>query len=116
MAIRLSPKKSTRPLEELVQLIDDMPPSEPAVPPSAPGAPASPSNPANTDDPLSPPFLSLKEAADWLCVSVSTVKRMIQKNELTTVRVGARRKVPAGSLASYVARDVMLPNQVTDTL
>lgn len=58
------------------------------------------------------PFLSLRQAADWLCVSRSTLKRMIAKDELFTVRVGERRKVSAAALAAYVAKDILLPEQV----
>jgi excisionase family DNA binding protein len=61
-----------------------------------------------------PPFLSLREAADWLCVSRSTLKRMIAKGELTAVHVGKRRKIPANVLTVYVTRDVMFPSQVVD--
>jgi excisionase family DNA binding protein len=61
-----------------------------------------------------PPFLSLTEAADWLCVSVSTLKRLIAKGDLTTIRVGARQKIPASHLEAYVAKDILLPSQVTD--
>jgi excisionase family DNA binding protein len=59
-----------------------------------------------------PPFLSLKEAADWLCVSLSTLKRLIAKGEISSIRIGARQKVPASHLAAYVARDIMLPSEV----
>ena len=51
-----------------------------------------------------PPFLSLRQAADWLCVSISTLKRLIANGELSTIKVGARRKIPANHLAAYVAR------------
>lgn len=61
-----------------------------------------------------PPFLSLKEAADWLCVSLSTLKRMVAKGELSTVRVGARRKISASALSAYVAKDIVLPSEVDD--
>jgi len=61
-----------------------------------------------------PPFLSLTESADWLCVSVSTLKRLIAKGCLTTIRVGARQKIPASHLEAYVAKDILLPSQVTD--
>ena len=61
-----------------------------------------------------PPFLSLPEAADWLCVSVSTLKRLIAKGDLTTIRVGARQKIPASHLEAYVAKDILLPSQVVD--
>ena len=49
----------------------------------------------------SPPFLSLTEAADWLAVSLSTVKRLVDRHELATVRIGARRKIPLSELKHY---------------
>jgi excisionase family DNA binding protein len=63
-----------------------------------------------------PPFLSLREAADWLCISISTLKRLIAKGELSIIKVGARRKIPASVLAAYVGRDILLPSQVLDIL
>ena len=63
-----------------------------------------------------PPFLSLTESAEWLCVSVSTLKRLIAKGDLTTIRVGARQKIPASHLEAYVAKDILLPSQVTDPI
>jgi excisionase family DNA binding protein len=66
--------------------------------------------------PPAPPFLSLREAADWLCVSLPTLKRMIGNGELRAVRVGARRKVPASYLSAYVARDILLPSEVADVV
>src|SRR4051794_27446412 len=66
-------------------------------------------------NPLDPPFLSLPEAAAWLGVSRSTVKRLIAKGDLVTVRVGARQKVPASFLAQYVAREILLPCDAVKT-
>jgi excisionase family DNA binding protein len=66
------------------------------------------------NEPPAPPFLSLREAAEWLCVSLPTLKRTIAKGDLSTVRVGARRKVPANYLATYVAKDILLPEQVIE--
>ena len=60
------------------------------------------------------PFLSLREAADWLCISMSTLKRMITTGELTAVRVGKRRKIPASVLTAYITKDVLFPTQVID--
>ena len=60
------------------------------------------------------PFLSLREAAEWLCVSRSTLKRMIGRGELTTVLVGKRHKVPADCLSTYVTRDILLPEAVSE--
>ena len=57
---------------------------------------------------LQPPFLSLPEAAEWLCVSKSTVKRLIAKGDLVALRVGARRKIPASCLSAYVKRDILI--------
>jgi excisionase family DNA binding protein len=92
------------PKADVANLEPDPPAREPSIPPPAP----------STDQQPAPPFLSLTAAADWLCVSVSTLKRMIAKGELTTVRVGARQKIPASQLAAYVAKDILLPSQVTD--
>ena len=58
-----------------------------------------------------PPYLSLREAAEWLCVSLSTIKRMVARGTLSTVRIGERNKVPANVLEAYVARDVLIPGQ-----
>jgi excisionase family DNA binding protein len=55
------------------------------------------------------PFLTIAEAAHWLGVSVSTVKRLIRRGELINVQIGARRKIPNTSLTSYVTRGVMFP-------
>jgi excisionase family DNA binding protein len=63
---------------------------------------------------LTPPFLSLREAADWLCVSMSTVKRMIAQGQLSTIRVGHRQKIPADVLAAYVGKDLTIPTQAAD--
>ena len=81
------------------------------VPQPAVSAQSLPGHPDQQKDEHTPPFLSLREAADWLCVSLSTLKRLIAKGELSTVRVGARQKVPANHLAAYIAKDVLLPSQ-----
>jgi excisionase family DNA binding protein len=64
--------------------------------------------------PPAPPFLSFREAADWLCVSLSTLKRMVAKGEFTAIRVGKRRKIPADYLAAYVGKDVLIPEDNTE--
>jgi excisionase family DNA binding protein len=74
--------------------------------------PAGPDPEAKSTEPPGPPFLSLREAADWLCVSLSTLKRTITKGGLGTIRVGKHRNVPASYLAAYVAQDILLPDQV----
>jgi excisionase family DNA binding protein len=67
-----------------------------------------------TEVPPEPPFLSIGESAQWLCVSPSTVKRLIAKGELSVIHVGKRRKVPANYLAAYVARDLFIPDESID--
>jgi excisionase family DNA binding protein len=86
---------------------------------AAPGSPVQATAPldgSGDEQKPAPPFLSLRESADWLCVSISTLKRLIAKGELSTIRVGARRKIPASHLAAYVSRDILLPSQVLDIL
>ena len=70
---------------------------------------ALPTTPAETVQ--GAPFLSLREAAEWLCVSLSTLKRMVASGKLETVRIGQRQKIPASVLEAYVARDILIPNQ-----
>ncbi len=83
--------------------------------PAAPEVIGTADSVATADASPSPPFLSLREAADWLCVSHSTLLRLVAKGELSAVWVGKRRKIPASCLSAYVARDILLPNQVIDT-
>jgi excisionase family DNA binding protein len=75
---------------------------------------APPTDATNTEAFAAPPFLSFREAADWLCVSLSTLQRMIAKGDLSAIRVGKRRKIPAGCLAAYVARDILIPKDGSD--
>ena len=107
MPIRMPRTTHTRSLEEILDLTPHVPARlSPEL--SAPGS--------SEADPESaaPPFLSLKEAADWLCVSMSTLKRLISRGEISTLRVGARRKIPANYLAAYIAKDILTPEQVVD--
>jgi excisionase family DNA binding protein len=108
MSIKLSRPRPASSLNEISHLIPDV------LPAGSPPAPSPDGNPANATPPPAPPFLSLREAADWLCVSLSTLKRLIGKGTLATLRVGARRKIPASFLAAYVAREILLPDQVQD--
>jgi len=48
-----------------------------------------------------PPFFSLGAAAEWLGVSLSTVKRMVGRGDFATVRIGDRRKIPLSELRDY---------------
>ncbi len=103
MPIRLNRSTSASRLEEIVGSLPDTEPANSS-------APLASSGPAQDDAPLAPPFLSLREAAEWLCVSISSVKRLIAKGELIAVRIGARRKIPGCSLEAYVTRDILIPN------
>lgn len=95
-----------RTLDSKVDPPEAGPPAMPAVATADSVEPA-PAIAATPDTPQ-PPFLSLPEAAEWLCVSRSTVKRLIAKGDLEAIRVGARRKVPASSLSAYVKRDILI--------
>ena len=50
---------------------------------------------------IAPPFLALGAAAEWLDVSLSTLKRMVSRGDLATVRIGERRKIPLATLNNY---------------
>jgi excisionase family DNA binding protein len=104
MPIRLPPA-CVPSREEISQLSTDMDAANPPVLPTQGDAATQPE----------PPFLSLREAAEWLCISQSTLKRLIANGTLGTLRVGSRRKILASTLAAYVARDILLPDQVQDT-
>lgn len=49
-----------------------------------------------------PPFYGLSEAANWLGVSLATIKRLLTKGSLPHVRIGVRRKIPFSALRAYV--------------
>jgi excisionase family DNA binding protein len=108
MPIRLNRKPATPSLEDITRLLPDESAAQ-ASPEATSG-----SDPTAAGPSPSPPFLSLRQTADWLCVSLSTVKRLIAKGELTSVRVGARRKIPSSQLTAYVAKDILLPDQIKD--
>jgi excisionase family DNA binding protein len=48
-------------------------------------------------------------------VSLSTLKRMVARGELLAIRVGKHRKIPASSLAAYVGKDLLIPEENTET-
>ena len=56
--------------------------------------------------PPAPPFLSLKEAAVFLSVSLSTLNRLLVRGQLVAIRIGARRKIPAESLSVYLSQNI----------
>ena len=112
MPIRLR-RRTTRSLDDLLRVVSDTPVQEASAPAADPASVASTEQP---DTEPAPPFLSLREAADWLCVSLSTLKRMISKNELVTLRIGKRRKIPASYLAEYLAKDILIPSELSDII
>jgi excisionase family DNA binding protein len=87
--------------------------ASPACPLRAPPYQPYPAAPNVSTSPA-PPFLSLRAAAEWLCVSLSTLKRLVARGEFIAVRVGKRRKIPAGSLAAYVSKDLLIPGDETE--
>jgi len=110
MPIRVR-RKTTRSLDDLLRAVSDTPAHEPCAP-ATELASAVADHAKQPDTEPAPPFLSLKESADWLGVSLSTLKRMISKNELVALRIGKRRKIPASYLAAYLARDVLVPSEI----
>jgi excisionase family DNA binding protein len=65
--------------------------------------------PAAPAGPTPPTLLSLDEAAAWLSVSKSTVKRLLDRGDLVAIRVGRRRKISADTLADYLRRGLADP-------
>ena len=58
-------------------------------------------------EPEIPTLLTVADVAERLRVSTRQVWRLIHDDELETIRIGARGvRVPAASLAAYVARQV----------
>jgi excisionase family DNA binding protein len=100
---------ATSSIDEITRLLPDVGSPEPSVQSTAN------CNPVSAEPLVASPFLSMREAAEWLCVSRSTLKRLIAKGELTTIRVGKRRKISANCLSAYVTRDVLLPEAIADT-
>ena len=109
MPIRLKRRVRLSSLVEITRLLPDTPTS------TEPESPIKDCAPANAQPSVLSPFLSIREAAEWLCVSRSTLKRLINSGDLTTVRVGKRRKISAASLSVYVTKDIVLPENVLET-
>ena len=87
----------------------------PANPVSSSQVPEPPQHATGSEDFMTTgPFLSISEAAAWLCVSVSTVKRMLTRGDIQAVRVGKRRKVPAETLAAHVSKNILIPEHDKD--
>jgi len=49
-------------------------------------------------------FLSVSETARLLCISYSTVLRLIHSNELPAVMIGNRYKMKASDLVDYIQK------------
>ena len=106
--VRLKRNVTSSSLEEISRLLPED--SHPELSPAAAWNPVS-SSPAPSSN---PPFLSLREAANWLCVSLSRVKRLLARGELASVRIGARQKIPSSELTVYISKDILLPDQIKD--
>lgn len=60
---------------------------------------------------MSKPYVSVKEAADYLGVSPKTIYNLIYRQELPCVRVGRAVRISAGDIGRYVdARTTDLGN------
>ena len=57
-------------------------------------------------------LLSVEEAAEQLSVSRTRVYALIKAGEITSIRVGRLRRVPADALLQFIAR--LLAEQSTD--
>ena len=51
---------------------------------------------------LKPYLLSLKEAAFHLCVGYDQILLMVQRNELPTITIGKRQRIPRKKLEEYI--------------
>jgi excisionase family DNA binding protein len=64
-------------------------------------------------------MLSLEQAASELAVSLSTVRRLVDANQLATVRYGRARRVTAESLTAwglqFSTQDIDMPVTLTGT-
>ena len=49
-------------------------------------------------------FLSVSETARLLCISYSTVLRLIHSNQLPSVMIGSRYKIKASDLVDYIQK------------
>ena len=98
---RTSPKS---PLETFETTVQDAlsacawwPCPDPSPAPAS-NAPPAPGGPIDAEPPL-----SLSGAALRLGVSIDTLERMVQRNEIQTVTVGNRRKVPVAEIERLLA-------------
>jgi excisionase family DNA binding protein len=98
---------ATSSVEEITRLLPDVDAPAPSVQLSANCVPMI------VEPVIASPFLSLREAAEWLCVSRSTLKRLVARGELITIRIGKRPKISADCLAAYVTRDILLPDEAS---
>ncbi|WP_037252760.1 helix-turn-helix domain-containing protein [Rhodopirellula europaea] len=80
-----------------------MPKSLPTVPPRRNRPAAVPAAPSITSTAVPVLAYSTLEAARAMRVSESTIKRMIQRDELRSIKVGRRRLVPKQAIEELLA-------------
>jgi excisionase family DNA binding protein len=51
-----------------------------------------------------PQMLSLKHTAEALDVSTKTVRRLLERGDLTAIRVGGRLRIDAADIRGYLER------------
>lgn len=57
-------------------------------------------------------YLTLREAADRLAVSVKTIRRLIDRGELPAVRIGGSLRIEEAGLLAYLDRNRVRPMRV----
>ena len=50
---------------------------------------------------------SPRQAADALCVSVDTIRRMVNRRQLPHVRVGSQIRIPAAGLRAWLKANIV---------
>jgi excisionase family DNA binding protein len=91
-ALHLHPTGREQPPSSAVNTGTDLP---------ATGYQPSVSEDGQPDTIFRPPFLSIGNAANWLNVSLATMKRLLQRRDIPCVRIGNRRKIPLAVLQQY---------------
>lgn len=58
----------------------------------------------DSDPPTTPIFVSTKEAAHLLNLSPTQVKRLLQREELESTRIGRRRVIPVAAIHDFATK------------
>ncbi len=59
-------------------------------------------------------FLSVKEAAEELCVSASTVRNLIKAGKLRAAKLGNSLRIPTADLENFIAEALEAGAQLPD--